>query len=266
MSRLSLLLVPALAAIVLAGCGDSASGGDTAAETATAKTREAEAPSKPPVQLDVRSPDDGAEVRRDRITLKGKTESGADVLVEDTPADVAADGSWSQSRRLHLGSQDFQIAATMRGRTATYERVTVVRRRNAAELAALRQRREEARQRRIAAAQQAEADFKASATTVPYNQLEKNADGYRGTKVVYRGQIFQIQESSYGGGFMLLSVSDQGYGFWDDNIWVNYEGHISGAEEDVITVYGVITGSKSYETQIGGETYVPRMRARYVDE
>ena len=65
---------------------------------------------------------------------------------------------------------------------------------------------------------------------------------------------------------MLLSVSDQGYGFWDDNIWVNYEGHISGAEEDVITVYGVITGSKSYETQIGGETYVPRMRARYVDE
>lgn len=107
---------------------------------------------------------------------------------------------------------------------------------------------------------------RATASTIPYNQLKKNADRYRGEKVVYRGQIFQIQESNYGGGIMLLSVTDEGYGFWDDNIWVNYNGHIRSAEDDIITVYGTITGSKTYETQIGGSTYVPKLRAKYIDE
>jgi hypothetical protein len=49
-------------------------------------------------------------------------------------------------------------------------------------------------------------------------------------------------------------------------VWVEYDGTIRGAEEDIITVYGTIKGEQSYETQIGGETYVPKMRARYVVE
>jgi hypothetical protein len=65
---------------------------------------------------------------------------------------------------------------------------------------------------------------------------------------------------------MLLSVTDEGYGFWDDNVWVNYEGSVAGAEEDIITIYGRMTGAKSYETQIGGQTYVPRMQAKYIEE
>jgi len=91
------------------------------------------------------------------------------------------------------------------------------------------------------------------------------ADRYKGKKVVYRGQIFQIQEDG-GSTWMLLSVTDEGYGFWSDNIWVNYDGTIRGAEDDVITVYGTITGEESYETQIGGETYVPKMRAKFISE
>ena len=66
--------------------------------------------------------------------------------------------------------------------------------------------------------------------------------------------------------WMLLSVTDEGYGFWSDNVWVEFDGTIKGAEEDVITVYGTITGSESYETQIGGETYVPKLKGRYVVE
>ena len=65
---------------------------------------------------------------------------------------------------------------------------------------------------------------------------------------------------------MLLSVTDEGYGFWTDNIWVNFTEPIAAAEEDVVTVYGKMTGSEEYETQIGGSTYVPRMNAKYIDE
>lgn len=118
---------------------------------------------------------------------------------------------------------------------------------------------------RAAAEAQREADFKAAATTIPYNQLAKNPDNYRGQKVVYRGQIFQIQDSGFGGN-MLLAVTDEGYDIWDDNVWVDYDDSFDSAEDDVVTIYGVVKGEKSYETQIGGETYVPRIKLKYIDE
>jgi hypothetical protein len=110
-----------------------------------------------------------------------------------------------------------------------------------------------------------EAEFREQATTIDYNQLIKNPDKYKGEKVVYEGQILQIQEEA-GFGFMLLSVTDEGYGFWDDNVWVDFSEPIEATEEDIITVYGKITGAEEYETQIGGSTYVPRMNALYIDE
>lgn len=103
-----------------------------------------------------------------------------------------------------------------------------------------------------------------SAQSIPYNQLHKDADRYSGKKVKFRGQIFQIQEDGELGGFMLLAVTDEGYGFWDDNVWINYDHSISAAEEDIITVYGTVVGETEYETQIGGSTYVPEIDARYI--
>jgi hypothetical protein len=118
---------------------------------------------------------------------------------------------------------------------------------------------------RIEAVAHEESEFREDATTIDYGELIKNPQAHVGEKVVYTGQIFQIQE--YGGfGFMLLSVTDEGYGFWTDEIWVDFEGPIEATEEDVITVYGKLTGSEEYETQIGGSRYVPKMRAKYIDE
>jgi hypothetical protein len=109
-----------------------------------------------------------------------------------------------------------------------------------------------------------ETSFKEEATAIDYDQLIKNPFHYVGEKVVYTGQIFQISEGFED--FMLLSVTDEGYGFWDDNVWVTGFGHIDGAEEDIITVYGIVAGAEEYETQIGGSTYVPKIRAKYIDE
>lgn len=124
---------------------------------------------------------------------------------------------------------------------------------------------EERKAARIEAIEAKETAFKEEATTIDYNQLIKNPEAYTGEKVVYTGQILQIQEEA-GFGFMLLSVTDEGYGFWTDNIWVDFFQPIGAAEEDVITVYGKLTGSEEYETQIGGSTYVPKMNAKYVEE
>jgi len=110
-----------------------------------------------------------------------------------------------------------------------------------------------------------ESRFREEATTIDYKQLIKNPNAYKGEKVVYTGQVFQIQEEG-GFGVMLLSVTDEGYGFWTDNIWVEFDEPTEAAEEDIVTVYGTIAGSEEYETQIGGSTYVPRMKAKYFGE
>jgi hypothetical protein len=34
----------------------------------------------------------------------------------------------------------------------------------------------------------------------------------------------------------------------------------------MLTVYGTVVGAKSYETQIGGETYVPEIDAEIIEE
>jgi hypothetical protein len=254
----ALTIAAAVAAGLLAGCGDETST-PTSSTEATPPTTAATKPAPPPiVELEVTSPDDGDVIKRDRVVVRGTAESGADVKVDGHRVRVHEDGAWARTVRLDLGRQSIPVEATKGGREDDATSVTVTRRRSAAELRAIREAQEERERQR-------EADFRAAATTIPYAQLEKNAKPYKGDRVVYRGQIFQIQEDDFGG-WMLLSVTDDGYGFWDDNIWVDYTDHIRGAEGDIVTVYGTITGTKSYETQIGGETYVPKMRAEYIDE
>lgn len=109
-----------------------------------------------------------------------------------------------------------------------------------------------------------EAVFREEATSIDYDQLIKNPFRYNGEKVVYTGQIFQIQEGFEP--FMLLSVTDEGYGFWTDEVWVAGFGEIESAEEDLVTIYGTVTGAEEYETAIGGSNYVPKVKAKYIDE
>ena len=63
---------------------------------------------------------------------------------------------------------------------------------------------------------------------------------------------------------MLVSVTNDGYGLWTDHVWVNYTGHVSQNEGDHVTFWGKVQGSKSYDTQTGGTTYVPEVTAKYV--
>ena len=64
---------------------------------------------------------------------------------------------------------------------------------------------------------------------------------------------------------MLLSVTDDGAGIWTDNVWINYSTNVPYVENNIITVYGTVTGTKSYTTQAGGQTYVPEVRAKYIE-
>lgn len=125
-----------------------------------------------------------------------------------------------------------------------------------------------AAERKAAAERRAEErkeQFIAAAHTIPYSDLIKDTAPYKGEKIALHGQILQIQQQQGLGGIMLLSVTDEGYGIWDDNVWVDYDQDVPYVEKNIVTVYGTVTGTKSYQTQAGGNTFVPRVHAAYIE-
>jgi hypothetical protein len=181
-------------------------------------------------------------VRVPSIAVKGRATPGSEVAINGAPAAMAGN-RFEITVPLERGRNILWLKARKNGLRTRGIRLVVTRRLSEAEISA-----ELARKRET---------FMNASTSIPYNQLIKDPDRYTGRKVRYYGEILQIQESG-GIGFMLLYVTDLGYDIWSDQIWVNYEGSVRGAEGDKLTVYGTVTGIKSYETQIGARPMSPR--------
>lgn len=239
----------------LAGEGEQTSTSDTSDESAesletTSDARSTKTDRAPVVPVRLANVE-ASTVRKASVTIHGSAPTSAKVRINGRrPARQGR--RFSLTGALREGENEFRVTAYAPGHERFDRTISVTRKLTAAERAALRER---AKQR-----------FVASARPIPYNQLEKSPDRHSGKRVCYRGKIFQIQEAGSAGGIMLLSVTDMGYDIWSDNVWVDYDHSIRSAEDDLVTVCGTITGSKSYETQIGGRTYVPQMHARYITE
>lgn len=205
----------------------------------------------PVVTLRLEEPaSEASTVRTSSIRIAGIASRGSVIKLNGQPLRLHGI-RFAATVGLQQGENAFRLEAIKKGHQPDDIEFTIVRRLSAAEIAAKQAKARE--------------QFIAQTRTIPYSQLIKNPEAYAGTKVRYYGEILQIQESG-GGGIILLYVTDLGYDIWSDQIWVNYTGHVRGAQGDQLTVYGVVVGTRSYETQAGGETYVPEIDARYFVE
>lgn len=271
--------------VVIGGIGSITGSGNKSAKTTSSQPAQTAPAQSTPTQTvtpqtTITLTNAHATVRGPHAVLSGTTTPGAIVQVDQQPVTVDPNGNWRARVNVKMGDNNFVLMASAPGHadgfaTGTVTRVMTPAEKAAAAAAAAKRAAAEkaaaaaAAARRAAAAKQRAAaerqGFINSAKTIPYNQLNKDAESYAGQKVAYHGQIFQIQESG-GQGVMLLSVTDEGYGFWTDHIWVNYNHHVNGAENDMVTVYGTVVGTRSYDTQAGGTTYVPEIDAKYIVE
>jgi hypothetical protein len=262
------VVIVAVVLIVIIAIANSGSGGKTKATNASAgagavpTTPTPSTPAAAPVALKLDTGD--YSVTSSHTTLHGTATKGATVTVEGHHADVHGT-HWSKTVALGIGENSMAVEASLAGHEPATQTISVTRHHSQAEIEAKQRAAEEAQHRRERKAAEEVERYKAEAVTIPYSHLNKNPEEYVGKIVKYRGQIFQIQENGGEGGIMLLAV-DEEYEIWSDNIWVNYDKHINAAEKDIVTVYGEITGQKEYKTQIGGETYVPEMKAKYIEE
>ena len=109
------------------------------------------------------------------------------------------------------------------------------------------------------AAEEREREYKAGCGYYTYAEISGNSMDYFGETAVFTGSVFQITDD----GSVLLNVGS------GNLIWV-YDGSgdisLSGVTDGaVMTVYGMINGSKSYTTVMGYEATVPSILAMYID-
>lgn len=114
-----------------------------------------------------------------------------------------------------------------------------------------------------------ESDYKASCASISYKDIARQPDAYKGTDILFTGEVMQVQESNYSSKcILLIQVTKDQYGYWDDLVYVTYtlpDGAPRILEDDIVKFYGECEGTYTYETAMGSTNTVPRVSALYID-
>ena len=106
---------------------------------------------------------------------------------------------------------------------------------------------------------------KQNAKEIRFAELDKNPDKYYGEFIKYRGEIIQIMEDETST-VIRLAVTKDSYGYdFNDVVYITYPGATPFVDEDIITVYGTIMGSHTYESQAGHNISLPLIEAEIIE-
>lgn len=110
------------------------------------------------------------------------------------------------------------------------------------------------------------ARYKSQCKSISYDSLARNPEKYEGQKVKFTGRVVQVMESSLVKVYR-INVTWNGYGYYDDTVYVTYFGSSGGRilEDDVVTFYGEFDGLHTYETVLGSSLTIPKVSAKYID-
>lgn len=115
-------------------------------------------------------------------------------------------------------------------------------------------------------------EYMSSCNSYSYEEIFRNAEDYFGENAVFTGKIVQVMEANGGTVFRINVTLDQ-YGIYDDTIYVEWtdvakdsdpEAENRFLEDDIVTIYGMLAGTKSYETVMGATNTIPSMYAEYI--
>lgn len=120
------------------------------------------------------------------------------------------------------------------------------------------------------AANMSEKDFKAACQEVEYKDLMRNIENKVGDKVLFTGKVKQVVYESESGDspsqYRVGVTYDEDIGWYDDDIMLYFTRGESSRllEDDIITIYGEVTGSETYTTVLGASVTVPAITGVYV--
>lgn len=113
-------------------------------------------------------------------------------------------------------------------------------------------------------------EYIASCENVAYEDIARNPAKQTGKNAVFTGEVVQVIEGD--GLTVALRVNtyaDDFLGYIDDTIYVEYtrksntEDRI--LEDDIVTMYGEVKGTKTYTTVLGNQVTIPYLAAKYIE-
>jgi hypothetical protein len=106
------------------------------------------------------------------------------------------------------------------------------------------------------------AELRAAAMVgVAYEDLLRYPEQYTGKLLAFEGKVLQAQEGWFGAYTYLIYVTQDDIGWWDDILWVDFEGDARLLEDDLVSFFGTYVGRESYTAVLGNENTVPRVTA-----
>lgn len=112
-----------------------------------------------------------------------------------------------------------------------------------------------------------EAYFKQGCKTYTYDEIARNPDNYMLQAAKFRGKVIQVIEDG-DDVTMRLNITKGRYS-WSDTIYVQYSRTDSSEsrilEDDIITVYGLMMGTVTYQSALRGPITIPAMLCAYID-
>lgn len=111
------------------------------------------------------------------------------------------------------------------------------------------------------------ADYVSQCEAVDYESLARSPEEYKRKKVQMKGKVIQVLEDRFGVE-MRVDITQGDYGLWDDTIYVtfgDYDKNHRILEDDIIQIYGIAVGTKTYTSILGAEITLPEVYAKYID-
>lgn len=225
--------------VVLSACGSVAGGSSTTSAS----------PSPSPLAFVLLKTDDPTLTVQDSdaTDIVGTSDSGAFVTatgagLSSSPSTADRAGRFSvHVSGLQLGTNQVTLTATLGGHRDNTLSMTI--------------------QRTLS-----EAAYKASVQNVSYPQLVKDPAALKGVIVHFQAQVFQY-DSRTTTSHMIAAVTNSGYGFWSDNVWLDLSPSIAASitQKDVVEFWGTVVGPYTYQTSIGGSNTIPEINAAYMN-
>lgn len=112
-------------------------------------------------------------------------------------------------------------------------------------------------------------DYIASCEEYTYEEIARNAESFVGKKVKFKGEIQQVvYDSEDGSSEYLISVTEDEYGLWTDNVYVTLvkkENDSKFLDFDIVAFYGEVSGEEEYTSILGENIVIPSVTAVYMN-
>ena len=111
-----------------------------------------------------------------------------------------------------------------------------------------------------------EQEYRNKCQVYAYDEIARYPDKYEKSLAKFTGEVVQVMRD--GDNLqMRVDVTKNEYDFYEDTVYVYYtiSNNVNVLEGDIITMYGELRGTQTYESVLGAEISIPRIYVQYID-